>query len=173
VTGATGDTGATGGTGAASNATGGTGGTGPGSAKSRTLWFWSAGNVGGTDGASAAKCLSHELGTGTNATCTGTGHNFTYHYDVKAAGTVTSLWAEAEVAPGGADGVNITTVTVRRNGLATTGNFFNCTITGAAFACENNVGSITVGDGDFLSVTVKETTGNGADGQWKTYVTLQ
>jgi hypothetical protein len=88
-------------------------------------------------------------------------------YDVRTAGTVTALWAETD-APGG---TNVVTITVRKNGSTTAGDFISCTVTGTETACEAT-GSIAVVDGDFLTVIYKETVGNPADKPAKAYVVL-
>jgi hypothetical protein len=127
-------------------------------------------NVGGTDGNKAGSCLPHEEGNTApsgSGNCP-TGRDFNYAYEVVNAGTITSLWAEAETAPGGAANTNITTISVLKNGIAV----MSCTITGTTqFACETT-GTVAVTTGDFIAVKVDETTGNAADSHWKSYVTI-
>ena len=115
---------------------------------------------------SNGECLGHE--TSNKANCTGTAHDFNYTYDVKAAGTISSIWAEVNTAPGG---TAAWTVTVRKNGLTTAGNSLSCTITGTATGCEAS-GSVSIADGDFLSVRVTITSGSPNNKEWKTYVVI-
>jgi hypothetical protein len=119
-----------------------------------------------TGNTSNNECLGHEASS--SASCTGTAHSFSNVYDVKAAGTISSIWAELSSAPGG---TAQWTVRVRKNGLTTAGNTLACTITGTATACEAS-GSVSIADGDFLSVLVTKTSGNPSDTGFKTYVVI-
>src|SRR5207253_2467473 len=94
ATGAEGTKGTTGAEGT-KGATGATGPTGPGG-KSKTLWFDSAQNA-----ASPNECLGQS--DNAHAACpSGTAASFTYNYEVRSAGTLDSLWAEADAATGSA-----------------------------------------------------------------------
>ncbi len=124
------------------------------------MWFQSLSNTPNNE------CIAHQ--TSDHANCAGNVHDFVYTYDVKAAGTISSIWAEINTAP---SGTAAWTVTVRKNGLTTAGNSLSCTITGpTATACEAS-GSVAIANGDFLSVQVTST-GSPGNKNWKSYVVI-
>ena len=125
------------------------------------MWFQSLANAPNNE------CIAHQ--TSDHANCTGTAHDFVYTYDVKAAGTISSIWAGTNTAP---TGTAAWTVTVRKNGLTTAGNSLSCTITGpTATACEaewlggHRERRLPVGAGD----VDRQPRGNKG---WKSYVVI-
>jgi hypothetical protein len=112
--------------------------------------------VTGTDGSKVGKCIGHDENAFANCPV---GRDFTYSYEVAAAGTITSLWASTDANQAG-----LTTVNVLKNGSVV----MTCTPT--AFACETT-GNVSVVAGDFIQVQIDET-GNPPDGGWKAYVLI-
>jgi hypothetical protein len=88
--------------------------------------------------------------------------NFDIAYKVKAAGTLTSLWAEDDKPQTGSGA----TVSVLLNGTAVV----SCTVTAGDSACETS-GSLAIAVNDHLQVRITTNTG-GATAKWKTYVTI-
>jgi hypothetical protein len=112
----------------------------------------------------ANQCLAHEANNA-GACPGGNAPNFAFNYAVRAAGTLTSLWAERNgvLAAGTAN-----TVSVRRNGIAV----MSCVASAGETGCAAS-GSVALAVGDFLQVQILETTGNPTNVGWKVYVGIE
>jgi signal peptidase I len=154
--GVAGDVGAQGpaGTNGTNGATGATGPAGSG----WTLSFVSAANV------STGQCLGFLVDS--HASCptgTGTAADFSYNFTAIAAGNVSHLSAQANVAPAAGKSW---VVNVLDNGTSV----MTCTVAAGSFSCANT-GSVAVAAGHFIQVEVT-TANSAANAQWKVLLTF-
>jgi hypothetical protein len=109
------------------------------------------------------ECLAHQFDSGGAACPSGTAASFIYNYEVKATGTLSSVWATTDATPAAGKSW---VVNVRKNGTSV----LSCTVSAGDTSCEG-AGSVSVSAGDFLQVQL--TTANGAaNKKWKTYVVI-